>query len=237
MKSILIQKNNNKFINNLELCASPFDKHVVAETRGELYKLYQIDRFSHIILNYSLISAEELQFIKDYGSETNIYIYNDIESQIEGIDKIKAILEHSKQIKHTNKSIKIPTLINSEIFYSSKIDKSNTIVCYLDNINELPSSLTEYLYPKNKLPIKLFNNANIIHPQNLGLLSEKAKALMLQQSRYYLALNDYYVPEAWACDCEVLNIDDLKNLQSSQYKFSKKFQSYSNFLKVLQTNE
>jgi hypothetical protein len=103
----------------------------------------------------------------------------------------------------------------------------------MDKIDHVPEDLEKYLYPQANLPIKLFNNKDIIHPQNLGLLSEKDKALLLERSKYYLAITDDYVAEAWSCGCEVLTVDDLDTLKPSTYKHSNAFQPYTNFLKGL----
>jgi hypothetical protein len=181
-----------------------------------------------------MMEQEEYQFIDDFGKNINIFVYNDNNIQLRKNLNIKKILQKDKNQSEYD-TISIPKLVNNELFFSSpdQTIKNNHIISFLDSIDSLPNWLHNFLYPTSKLPIKLFNNNTIIHPQNLGLVSENDKALLLRQSKYYLAINDDYVPEAWASQCLVLSKDDLETLQPTTYKNSKSFQSYSNFLKVL----
>lgn len=234
MNKILIQKNNDKFINNLELTNITFAEKIVKNTSGCLYKTYFNYKFSHLVLIYSLLTQEELQFIDDFSSSVCIYVYNDINDNIQTKYNIHSILQYNKNISPNNITI-IPTLVNNELF-NNKLEnhiKNNQIVSFLDKLTALPEELNNYLYPQNKLQIKLFNNDKIIHPQNLGLVSEKDKADILKSSKYYLAITEDYIPEAWACDCKVLTISELSSMKSEKFKHSKQYQSYSNFLKVL----
>lgn len=219
MNKLLVQYYNDKFINNIQLSKNNFCDQLVVDTKNQLYKIYYSYRFSHAIFSQDLLGDEELQFMNEFEDSVCSYIYDRTNNMI---------INHSSK-----KNIKIPTLVNNDIFYKSNNTKENNIITFLDKINILPPELNSYLYPDSKLPIRLFNNKDIIHPQNLGLLSENDKALLLQKNKYYLALDEDYVAEAWACGCEVLTIDDLKILIPSKYKHGKTFQSYSNFLKVL----
>lgn len=219
MNKLLVQYYNDKFINNIQLSKNNFCDQLVVDTKNQLYKIYYSYRFSHAIFSQDLLGDEELQFMNEFEDSVCSYIYDRTNNMI---------INHSSK-----KNTKIPTLVNNDIFYKSNNTKENNIITFLDKINILPPELNSYLYPESKLPIRLFNNKDIIHPQNLGLLSENDKALLLQKNKYYLALDEDYVAEAWACGCEVLTIDDLKILTPSKYKHGKTFQSYSNFLKVL----
>jgi len=230
---MIVQKIDDKFINNIELSTTPFCNKKILNVTGQLYKIYYIEKFTHIIFVASLLDNEVNQFINEFGSVVDIFIYNDTTKDIGYHPNIKAVIQKTK-IQSQNKIITIPKLVNNEIYYHDKlITKNDNIVCFLDNTDSLPESLNSFLYPQSKLPIKLFNNSAIIHPQNLGLLFEHDKARILKQSKYYLALTDDYIPEAWACGTLVLDIDDLSSLRPNKYKHTKNFQSYSNFLKVL----
>lgn len=233
MKKLLVQYSNNKFINNILLSDTDFCEKTVSNTKGSLYKLYYTLKFNYLILTLSLLSEEENQFIEEFHKNVSIYIYNDInDSSAETSNpNVKAILQHSKPSQKSSKIITIPILVNDKIFFKQNINKNNQLVCFLDSVSELPSMVKSYLYPSSKLPIKLFNNSNISHSQNLGLLSEKDKADILQKSVYYLAINDEYVPEAWACGCKVITPEEIIDLEPKQYRYSKNFQSYVNFLK------
>ncbi|NBX73099.1 MAG: hypothetical protein EBQ89_02240 [Alphaproteobacteria bacterium] len=234
MNNLLVQYKNIKFINNIGLSSTDFCNKIVTETKNNLYKLYYTYNFSHVIFIASIMEQEEYQFIDDFGKNINIFVYNDNNIQLRKNLNIKKILQKDKNQSEYD-TISIPKLVNNELFFSSpdQTIKNNHIISFLDSIDSLPNWLHNFLYPTSKLPIKLFNNNTIIHPQNLGLVSENDKALLLRQSKYYLAINDDYVPEAWASQCLVLSKDDLETLQPTTYKNSKSFQSYSNFLKVL----
>lgn len=233
MTKLIIQNLNDRFINNLALCNTNFCNIILTDISGSLYRLYYEHKFTHIILIDSLLDNECFQFIEEFGNNVIIYIYKDADTtNYKQTDKIYSLLSYTKDDDH--KTMKIPTLINHELYNTnSSANKINQIVSFIDRIDVIPDDLQTHLYPQTNLPIKLFNNSNIISPQNLGLLSEKDKALLLQQSKYYLAITEDYVAEAWACGCEVLTIDDLTTLIPSKYKHSKSFQPYTNFLKGL----
>lgn len=234
MNTLLIQNLNDKFINNLSLCQTNFCHIISADIGGSLYRLYYKYNFSYIILIDSLLDNECFQFIEEFGSDVSVYVYQNSETKnYKRARKIAGVLSYTKH-EDGYKVIKIPTLVNHDLYNSnSSIQKIHQIVSFMDKIDHVPEDLEKYLYPQANLPIKLFNNSNIIHPQNLGLLSEKDKALLLERSKYYLAITDDYVAEAWACGCEVLTIDDLDTLKPSTYKHSNAFQPYTNFLKGL----
>jgi hypothetical protein len=233
MNKLLVQHINHKFINNISLSQIENFEKLITITSNQLYKIYYEYKFTHAIFIDSLLTNEEIQFIHEFGNDINIYIFKNNETSNYSIIKnIKGILSF-KPSDTSHKFIKIPTLVNHGIYYKTNDIKDNNIICFLDNIDLLPDSLNSYLYPHSKLAIKLFNNSDVVHPQNLGLLSENDKAYILQKNKYYLALNEDYVAEAWACGCEVLSTKDLDSLKPSIYKHSKAFQSYSNFLKGL----
>jgi hypothetical protein len=93
--------------------------------------------------------------------------------------------------------------------------------------------LNDYLYPKKKLPIRLFNNSAIKHPQNLGLLSEENKADILNKAKYCIILNnDDYAIESKLCDCVPISIDEIPDLQGKKYSkiSSQKGKTYEDFI-------
>lgn len=234
MNKLLIQNLNDKFINNLSLCENNFCRTISADIGGAIYQLYYQYDFTHIILIDSLLDNECLQFIDEFGSDVSIYIYKNAKTKnYQKARKISGVLSYTKD-DDGYKTIKIPTLVNHDLYNSnSSIKKINQIISFMDKIDNIPEAIEKYLYPQTNLQIKLFNNNNIIHPQNLGLLSEKDKALLLQRSQYYLAITEDYVAEAWACGCKVLTADDLDTLEPSTYRRSNAFQPYTNFLKGL----
>lgn len=232
MTKLLVQKTNNKFINNIDLSSMDFCSKLVIDTTNELYKIYYHYKFSHAIFIASLFNEEINQFVLEFGEIVKVFIYNDLPTEFVHNKNIHAVIQKNK-IESKNKIVVLPKLVNHEIFNQKKSNRVNQIVSFLDDIDVIPENLNKYLYPSSKLCLKLFNNDSIIHPQNLGLVSEQDKASLLQQSDFYLAITDYYVPEAWACGTKVLEIDDLESLEPNKFKNSKSFQSYANFLKVL----
>jgi hypothetical protein len=100
-------------------------------------------------------------------------------------------------------------------------------------LSTIPENLNRYLYPKTKLPIKLFNNPNIKHHQNLGILSEIEKATVLKNSMFYLTIDEHYLAEAWESGCNVLTVPELDLLISKKYKTKKYYQTYSSFMEQL----
>lgn len=232
MIKLLIQKTDNKFINNIDLSSMDFCSKLIVDTTNQLYKTYYKYQFTHAIFVASLLNDEINQFILEFGEHIKIFIYNDTLINLPYNKNICGIIQKDKT-ESNNKIIVLPKLVNHEIFYNNNSKKINQIVSFLDDIDSIPENLHKYLYPSSKLCLKLFNNPNIIHPQNLGLLSEQDKATLLQQSEFYLAITDYYVPEAWACETKILTTDDLESLKPNKFRKTKSFQSYTNFLKVL----
>jgi len=232
MTKLLVHKTNNKFINNIDLSSMDFCSKLVVDTTNQLYKIYYKYQFSHAIFVASLFNEEVNQFILEFGEIVKIFIYNDISINFPYKKNISGIIQKDKT-ESKNKIIALPKLVNHEVFSNSNCNRINQIISFLDDVDSIPENLNKYLYPLSKLCLKLFNNDTIIHPQNLGLLSEPDKASLLQQSDFYLAITDYYVPEAWACGTKVLTIEDLDSLKPNRFKSSKSFQSYANFLKVL----
>lgn len=239
MKKILIQYINDKFINNIGLSNTNFCDKAIVDTKNRLYQIYYQYKFTDIIFIDSLLGNEEKQFINEFGEYINIYIYQNTKynNYIDtNLKLVKGILSKTRNDNSNYRTIYIPKLVNYDIFYMNKNQfKKDTIVSFLDDMVLLPEELNEYLYPNSMLPIKLFNNSSIIHPQNLGILSETDKAVVLQQSKYYLALDgsEDYIGEAWSCGCAVLCLEDLGSLAPTKYKYSENFRSYSNFVKEL----
>jgi len=236
---ILVQKDNNKFVNNLRNIETNY-RIVVEDLDNQLYQQYYRLKPEIIIFVASKSNTKEvLQFISDNSLETKIFIYHHDELD-KNLLKLPNVyhLANSKKAKENpdHKIIKLPKLINEQIFNSLGTENKNEdIVCLIDHINKLPVELAQKLYPATKLKIKLFNNPKIRHHQNLGLLDEKQKSELLKSSKYFLCIDDHYLYEALACGCEVLLIEDLPNLKSSkQFSYNKDFtESYVNFIEKL----
>jgi hypothetical protein len=151
-----------------------------------------------------------------------VYHAQTINSQLVDIlkDKVNHILE-------------LPILYNPKIYYNTNQTKEYQIVGFLDNIASIPENLNQYLYPNNKLPIRLFNHPGFKHPQNLGLLTEENKAEILNKAEHCVILNkNDYVIESKLCNCIPLDISELSTLKATKYSdFAlDKAQTYEDFI-------
>jgi hypothetical protein len=236
MSILFIQDSDNKFVNNVKLTEIPNHQIMLGPIDQNLYGIYYNYHFTHLILMASMLNQETLQFVSEYHTEIKCYIYGDIFITTNIVELYKnktTFILRTKQDNITKEnSIILPRLVNKELFNSLKQspNRHNSIVCFIDNSDKIPDSLNEYLYPMTKLPIKLFNNTNIKHHQNLGTLSEIEKSNILQQVRYYLTIDEHYLSEAWASGCDVLTIEELDLIQSKKYKNKKECQTYRSFM-------
>lgn len=237
--NILVQEDNNKFVNNLNNIQTEHSISIENIT-GQLYQQYYRLKPGIVILMASKCNTKEsLQFISDHATNTKIFVYHDnsLDKSLLKLENVFHLTNSSKAKENAEqKIIKLPKLINEDLY--NKLDtenKNDDIVCFIDHIAKLPVELIQNLYPATKLKIKLFNNPKIRHHQNLGLLNEKQKSELLKRSRYFLCIDGYYLYEALACECEVLLIEDLPNLKSSkQFVYNQDFtESYVNFIEKL----
>ena len=229
--NILIQNSPFKFLNNLLFLNIPDLQVQVFNNDSDLYKIYFSFKPEIIILSGYHLSQNTKQFIEDVSTEAKIFIYHFYPGKLEDLNhlNVKHITHHESE-----NSIIIPdNLVNTNLFNHTDGNKIDKIVCFLDGFKEIPSNINTYLYPNNNIPILLFNNPGVKHPQNLGILAEPHKAELLKSYKYYLscgALNDYS-NEALCCGCCVLTPDELgsyteKNTDKINYNHVK----YEQFL-------
>jgi hypothetical protein len=235
---ILIQKTDNKFVNNLNHTKSNHEL-IVTELDSVLYQTFYKLKPNVVIFMASKCENKEVnQFILEFQDKIKCYIYYDNNSHIKPHIKTYKNAYHLTEDKKAKenpdyKIIKLPKLINDSLFNDSDIgDKNEDIVCFIDNITNIDEELKLILYPHTNLKIKLFNNPKIKHHQNLGTINEQQKAKLLKKSKYFLAIDDSYINEAVSCGCEILSIKDTKNLKpSKQYNVNiKNLETYSNFI-------
>jgi len=186
----------------------------------------------------SSMNPEMYQFIKEFANtDIQIYLYHNNTADCGLIDLQFKSMTHLVEPYIVNKQSRkikpLPALINKDVFYDRNFPKIESIACFLDSVNEIPVNLLNQLYPNTALPIKLFNNANIKHHQNLGLLTERDKSVILNQYQYYLSIDNHYAAEAAACRCLVLDICELKDMRPVRYKHVKKAQTYSTYIENL----
>jgi hypothetical protein len=238
MIRLLIQESKSKFMQNLSY-TNISDMHTMnLNLSNNLYRLFYTHKFSHIVFKAELITQEIVQFIQDFSrNNVKMFIHHD-----KVIDNLVSTLseygvEHLSEYASVDQSNinQIPqNLLNTKLFNfdTTNNHRSDSIVCFIDDYPTIPEFLDEYLYPKTKLPIKLFNNIYIKHPQNLGLINEVEKAKILQNNKYYLSLgkNDY-IREAQSCGAIVLRPDQLPQYTSVIYSAVTDYIEYTNFIK------
>lgn len=215
MKSILIQQSFEKFLQN---CSSmSFNDLILIDIAigNNLYQTFFKHKPEHCLFSAHTASNETLQFCEDYADSTNIFFFH---QDHQSYDKLKNLLPSSriKHIGYSNCDIILPEpLINDQLFYSVDNNNNNGIVCFMDGLDSIPNDLLDLLYPSTTAPIKLFNCPNIKHYQNLGILTEKDKATVLQTHKYYLDLNQSapynYTNEAMACGALPVSMESIRN--------------------------
>ena len=94
-----------------------------------------------------------------------------------------------------------------------------------------------FLYPNSQLRIKLFNNANIKHSQNLGTLTEYDKSIILSQAKYFIPIDENYIAEAFISGCEVIDIEELASLNPKKYLQKPEYITYQVFMQSLLSNK
>lgn len=237
--NILVQEDNNKFVNNLNNIQTNHSIKIENIT-GQLYQqYYRLQPDIMILIGSKSNTKESLQFISDHAENTKIFIYhdNDLDKSFLKLPNVRHLTDSKKAKENPEqKIIKLPKLINEHLYNNLDTDnKNDDIICFIDHMSKLPLELVQKLYPATKLKIKLFNNPRIRHHQNLGLLDEKQKSELLKRSKYFLCIDDHYLYEALACGCEILLVEDLPGLKpAKRFVYNQDFtESYVNFIEKL----
>jgi hypothetical protein len=206
---LLVQQDNSKFLNNIAITKLNNTDMISSPVSNNIYSLYYTYKFEAVIFSAEQVTDEIKQFIAEFFDNIQIFIYHQYKQPN------PTFLKEFKSLKHLchkpqKYCITIPLLLNNQIFNrdSSKYNKTESIIGFLDNLTEIPANLQKILYPHSKQQIKLYNNSNINHPQNLGMLTEGEKADILYASKYYLGLEDNYALEASIAGCDIFMLSD-----------------------------
>jgi hypothetical protein len=223
-KNIFINYTNNRFTNSI---ISSDVNFATTNLEGNIYEIYYQSNMDFFIFNLSNIDYSVSEFINEFYQQKSIAIYIDTEDSkyIEYIhsiinnDRIKLIIPESIENKFdsSNKIIFYDYVINTKLFYDTNSTKYNDYVCFLDNVKTIPTEINNNLYPNTQYKIKLYNNPDLSHPQNLGILTEIDKAEILKASKTFIAINNHYVYEARACGCRLVN-EKMKNINIDNIK-------------------
>jgi hypothetical protein len=208
---LFIQEFDDKFINNISLIEHPNIVIVNDEISGNLYSIHYRYNFDTYVFVSSLMTNEIYQYILEFHKSKQIILYHDIiNNQV--IDTIAQFCINVGTLD-SNGITKIPTLINDHIFFNMSKQRSKHIPCFIDHAEVLDEDLLSVLYPNKKLHIRLFGSSLIRHPQNIGLLSEKDRAEVLNASESCLMIDDLYLPEALSCGTKILRPKEGKLIE------------------------
>jgi len=238
-KILLVQNFNTKFIKNTIYSAIDDTTIINADINNNLYKTYYRYQFTHIIFAAPLLSTEIIQFISDFSKSIKVFLYHDT-----FIDDAANVLSNTNithivnDKSYTNNKYNIininPYIINTSLFNKNGESdaRNNSIIGFLDHYNFIPYKLNDYLYPKTKLPIKIFNAGNSPHHQNLGLVNDIEKSQLLKSNKYYLSLEyekDYSI-EAQACGAIIVHQDQLSDLNNVTYTEHPEIMDHKQFI-------
>jgi|TARA_B100001094_G_C18195344_1_gene810342 hypothetical protein len=231
--NILVQKNLNKFTNNISLLNN---EHTIynLDIEHQLYRLHDVLNINCAIFTMSKITTEIIQYIVEFHNSVKIIVYHD-HINTDFIDTyhkqcVNLVQDHDSKNAH-----KIPNLLNEQVFIPS-VPKNikHEIVTFFDNTTDIPEELSPFLYPENKSSeIKIFNAPKLQHIQNLGMLSEPEKNTILNHSKFFVAVDNAYVVEAIYLGCKVLTVSELNTKKAETYTKIPEYTTYNNYLKVL----
>lgn len=237
MKKICITQSNKKFNKNIQYYTDIAEVYEINTKAYSIYKIYYsvnsgIDIF---IINLSCITKEVASFINDFKNHKIFIIYIDGTTNIDLLN----IIDPDKQLKYIVDNniefdgIKLPKYIINDKLYRDIHEKTKTddIVYFLDNVDQLNDNINNILYPNTKLKIKMFNNSNISHPQNLGLINETEKKDILLNSGSMIYTDESYVCEAIICGCSVIDGNQNIHLDSKHSEQVPNHETYSEFLR------
>ena len=228
MKLFVGNIKSNKFMNNIVLNDIRDMQIVSGNYRGKLYGIHQQQKINSYIFDAEFLDKELFQFILQYNNHVKIFLYHRILNK-ELIEKVPCyhLLHEEYDI---GSCIKIPSLVNSHIFYNHQNNNrsSKDFVCFLDSIDGY-NELNSLLYPNSNFAIKIYGSQKS-HQQNLGTVSEKDKAELLNSHKNYLDLDGLYTNEAVACGCDIYTLESIKNNTIINIKNDTNYESYESFL-------
>jgi hypothetical protein len=203
----ILQSLNAKFIKHLSYDLQQINETIVY-TPHTLYDMaYRFhDQIKNIVFLSSQINAEVVDFIFNTDLKSKIVLYFDSFNALLLDDAVKNNL---KVLVHSNEDVskhkKYPRLIKLNHYYSQylvnhiqdhvKYDNMD-IICDLNGLDSMPDDLSTILHPNTDLNIKLFNNPNISHCQNLGMVDEVRFVSLIKSSNLYIDLNGLYLAYA-----------------------------------------
>lgn len=231
MKLFISNIKNSKFMDNIIFNNIPELEILYGNHRDQLYKIHQQRQINSYIFDIEVLDKELLQFVMENYLKTKIFLYhNYTHSNRDIIEKIPCY--HLVHDQHAlSNAITIPELVNTNIFYNKKIQNrdQNSIICFIKDIHDISDKFEALLYPKTKLPIKIYGSKGS-HCQNLGSVTEQDKADILNKNIKYLDIDGSYLNEALICGCDIYTINTLLDNNSINHDIKPKYESYESFL-------
>ena len=213
---LFIQLYNDKFIQNLLSTKNIAGLVVGSVINKNIYKIHHQHKYTHYIFIDKFIDNEINEFITDNHDQTKIFIYHSLGLNQKIIDHFGNKVQHLTKENDPN-SVKIPLMCNP-IQLNNSISREKIISIFLDNCPEIPKEIIDHLYPNSTLPIRMYNHAGFVHPQNLGFLTEEEKIQILQKSEFSIIVNGAdYILESLVCGCKPIAPDQIKHLDNNSY--------------------
>lgn len=226
---IFTQYTDTKFINSLADINHPDINIASANVQQNLYRIHYMYKFDVYIFCASLMNAEIYQFINEFTNEnTKFIIYHNNTATYSLVDNLPKKCINISSAESRPDVIPIPYLVNDHIFMQFNHTRNDDVLCFLDTHTKLPENLLQIVYPNTKLPIKIFSKY-IKHPQNLGMVSDKEKAILLNHSKYYLTCNSKYEIEAMLCGATLVDILD-QEIKPIKIDNTMSYQTYQDFI-------
>lgn len=226
---IFTQYTDTKFINSLADIAHPDINIASANVQQNLYRIHYMYKFDAYIFCANLVNNEIYQFINEFANEnTKFIIYHNDATTFPTIDSFPKKCINISGVSDRSDVISIPYLVNDHIFMQFNNTRNNDVLCFLDNCTQLPDKISSVVYPHTKLPIKLFSK-HIKHPQNLGIVNDKEKAMLLNSSKYYISCDSGYEIEAMLCGATLVGIQN-KEIHPTKIDQMMSYQTYKDFI-------
>ena len=232
MKTIFIQSLPEKLFSHIKITELQNTRIVSGPYTNNIYQIFYKTNFDTILLSADSINKSILQFATEFDNK-KIFIYTQNE-------KIEDIKEH-KNIRYISYTDKDQTYLSNNIIYATRnmvnhqlynselladVEKQDYIACFLEDIQILPQNIMSNLYPNSHKKIKMFNNPQIQHLQNLGIITERDRSQILKECKYYLNLNSQYKIEASIYNCEIV---DPKTMETIEYT-TPRYETYQSFV-------
>lgn len=223
MNILLSDYINHKFIRNLSFSGMDNLKVIHERFNKNIYELYYRYNFKYVIFDANSVDNSIYQFMIEFSNEVKSFIFfhtiyhdhlkSDYGSVFRGIFD-KHLKEHS-----TSLDIVLPdNYINKNLYKQTENTKEDYIVSFLEPISIIPDELANVLYPKSSHKIRLFNNPRIGHIQNLGMINEMDKAVLLSKSKAYINLDPDYINEALFYNNDIIDIKNLDSMKPTEIK-------------------